>query len=109
MKTVLENHRWVKDNLDLGTGPVSTESCTSEAFYELERDRIFRRAWLNVARDEDLPRSGDYIVKNLEVSKTSILLVRGKDGKVRAFHNVCQHRGNRLAWEDKGHCNGMFV
>jgi Rieske 2Fe-2S family protein len=109
MKTVLENHRWVKDNLDLGTGPVPVDSCTSEDFYQREQDRVFRRMWLNVARDEDLPRNGDYIVKTLKVNSTSVLLVRGKDGKVRAFHNVCQHRGNRLAWEDKGHCNGMFV
>jgi phenylpropionate dioxygenase-like ring-hydroxylating dioxygenase large terminal subunit len=109
MKTVLENHRWVKDNLDLGTGPVPVEPCTSTTFFELERERIFRRMWLNVARDEDLPRNGDYIVKNIAVNKTSVLLVRGQDGKVRAFNNVCKHRGNRLAWEDKGHCHGMFV
>jgi phenylpropionate dioxygenase-like ring-hydroxylating dioxygenase large terminal subunit len=109
MNTDLGNHRYCKDNLDLGTEPVPVETCVSPEFFEREREKIFRRLWLNVGRDEDLPRKGDYIVKDLAVGNASVLVVRGQDGKVRAFHNVCMHRGNRLAWEDKGHCNGMFV
>lgn len=109
MKTELGNHRWVKDNLDLGTEPVPVEPCVSPEFFELEREKIFRKMWLNVGRDEDVPRNGDYIVTNIAAGNASVLIVRGPDGKVRAFHNVCVHRGNRLAWEDKGHCNGLFV
>ncbi len=109
MKTVMANRRWIKDNLDLGTGPVPTDTCTSPELFELERDRIFRRVWLNVGREEDLPEPGSYIVRDLAIAKTSVLLVRGKDSKIRAFYNVCRHRGNRLVNDEKGFCRSRFV
>ena len=43
-------------------------------------------------------------MQNIEMGKTSVLLVRGKDGVMRGFHNVCKHRGNRLAWDGHGSC-----
>ena len=109
MKTVMANRRWIKENPDLGTGPVPTETCTSPELFELERDRIFRRAWLNMGREEDLPEPGSYVVRDLAIANTSVLLVRGKDRKIRAFHNVCVHRGNRLVDDEKGLCKGRFV
>ena len=72
----------------------------SPEFYELEREAIFKRAWLNVGRVEDLPRKGSYFTKELEAAGTSIVVVRGSDGQVRAFHNICRHRGNKLVWRD---------
>lgn len=51
--------------------------------------------------------SGDYLVKDLPVAKTSLLLIRGKDGRLRAFHNVCSHRSNKLAWNQKGACQNF--
>ena len=36
-------------------------------------------------------------------------MVRGKDNIIRAFHNVCSHRGNPVVWEDRGRCPGLFV
>jgi len=79
---------------------VSYEDSISPEFYELERDAIFRRAWLNVGRVELLPRNGSYFTKELQVARTSIIVVRGMDGQVRAFHNICRHRGNKLVWND---------
>src|ERR1700730_1859779 len=108
-ETVMANRRWIKENPDLGTGPVPTETCTSPELFELERDRIFRRAWLNMGREEDLPEPGNYVVRDLAIANTSVLLVRGKDSRIRAFHNVCVHRGNRLVGEEKGLCKGRFV
>ena len=81
----------------LGTGPIGTEAMTSPAYFERERDMIFRRAWLNVGRADDIPNPGDYLVKNVETLRASIILVRGDDGQVRAFHNACRHRGNQVA------------
>jgi phenylpropionate dioxygenase-like ring-hydroxylating dioxygenase large terminal subunit len=109
MKTVMANRRWIKEHPDLGTAPVPTETCTSPELFELERERIFRRSWLNMGREEDLPEPGSYVVRDLAVANTSVLLVRGKDRKIRAFHNVCVHRGNRLVDEEKGLCKGRFV
>jgi phenylpropionate dioxygenase-like ring-hydroxylating dioxygenase large terminal subunit len=109
MKTVMDNKRWVKANPDIGTRPVPTETCTSPEFFELERERIFRKVWLNMGREDDLPLPGSYVVRDLAIAKTSVLLVRGKDSKIRAFHNVCTHRGNRLVGNDQGVCKGRFV
>ena len=39
----------------------------------------------------------------------SILVLRGQDGVVRGFHNVCSHRGNTLAWDEKGKCRGYLT
>jgi phenylpropionate dioxygenase-like ring-hydroxylating dioxygenase large terminal subunit len=92
-------HRWAALYPELGTGPVSTEPCVSPAFYEREREIVFKRTWLMVGRDEELPNAGDYKVKRLEFASTSIILIRGKDGAVRGFHNVCSHRGNTVVTE----------
>jgi phenylpropionate dioxygenase-like ring-hydroxylating dioxygenase large terminal subunit len=91
--------RWAKQFPELGEGPIPVEPCISEDIYKQEIDKVFRKTWLKVGRDEELPKQGDYKVKRLEFAKTSIILVRGKDGKVRGFHNVCSHRGNKVIVE----------
>src|SRR3546814_6490070 len=65
----------------MGTGPLPVEPYISAEFFEKEREKIFRRAWLEAARTEELPNAGDYVVREIEVLKTSILLVRGKAGR----------------------------
>ena len=91
---------WTEHYPELGTGPVSYEDSISPEHYELERDAIFRRTWLNVGRVEQLPRNGSYFTKELDAARTSVVVVRGTDGEVRAFHNICRHRGNKLVWND---------
>jgi len=77
------------------------------AYFEQERLKIFRRSWLAVGHASDVPEPGSYVVRNLPTLKTSLLLVRGRDGRVRSFHNVCTHRGNKLVREGSG-CRGQF-
>jgi Rieske 2Fe-2S family protein len=89
---------WTEKYPELGTGPVSFEDSVSPEFYELERDAIFRRAWLNVGRVDDVPRNGSWFTKDVVAARTSVLVTRGMDGEIRAFHNVCRHRGNKLVW-----------
>jgi phenylpropionate dioxygenase-like ring-hydroxylating dioxygenase large terminal subunit len=91
---------WTQHYPDLGTGPVSYEDSISPEVYELERAAIFKRAWLNVGRVESLPRKGSYFTKELKVANTSIIVVRTAAGEVKAFHNICRHRGNKLVWND---------
>src|SRR5215831_1574781 len=90
--------RWTERYPELGVDPVSFADSVSPEFYELERDAIFRRAWLNVGRVDDLARDGSWFTKDLVAARTSILVVRGMGGEIRAFHNVCRHRGNKLVW-----------
>jgi phenylpropionate dioxygenase-like ring-hydroxylating dioxygenase large terminal subunit len=91
---------WTEHYPELGTEPVSYADSISPEFYELEREAIFGRTWLNVGRLEQLPRTGSYFTKELDSAGTSVVVVRGMDGEVRAFHNICRHRGNKLVWSD---------
>lgn len=88
------------EHFGLDTAPVSYEDSISPAHYELERDAIFRKTWLNVGRTEQLPRKGSYFTKELDAARTSVIVVRDSQGEVRAFHNMCRHRGNKLVWND---------
>ena len=90
---------WTEHYPHLGTAPVSYEDSISPAHYELEREAIFKKTWLNVGRVEQLPRNGSYFTREIDAARTSVVIVR--DGEqIRAFHNVCRHRGNKLVWED---------
>jgi phenylpropionate dioxygenase-like ring-hydroxylating dioxygenase large terminal subunit len=84
----------------LDTGPVSFRDCYDEEFFELEKEAVFRRSWLHMGRVEQLPRRGTYFTKELEFLGVSVLVIRGMDDEIRAFHNVCSHRGNKLMWDD---------
>ncbi|HUY97187.1 MAG TPA: aromatic ring-hydroxylating dioxygenase subunit alpha [Verrucomicrobiae bacterium] len=64
------------------------------AHHARERQAIFWREWLCGGRCEELPRAGDYRV--LEVAGESIVVVRDRDGSLRAHYNLCRHRGSRL-------------
>ena len=82
---------------ELGTGPVPVEFYLSQEIYDREVDEVFGRYWLKIARAEQVRNPGDYVVVEVEVRKASLIIACGKDGKIRAFHNICRHRGNRLA------------
>jgi glycine betaine catabolism A len=67
---------------------------TSERVFALEKERIFCRDWVCVAREEELAAPGSWRV--LDVLGESLLLLRNRTGQLRAFYNVCRHRGTRL-------------
>jgi phenylpropionate dioxygenase-like ring-hydroxylating dioxygenase large terminal subunit len=94
------DHYYTHDFPGLGTGPVSVESYISQEYFELERKHIFRRSWLLFCHVNEIPNPGDYKVKDVAIFGTSIIVVRGTDGVVRAFHNVCRHRGSKLVFEN---------
>ncbi|MFP6681410.1 MAG: hypothetical protein VCB07_04355, partial [Gammaproteobacteria bacterium] len=76
---------WTLDYPELGTDPVSTEPLVSPEYFERERDTVFRRSWLNVGREGQIPNPGDYFVQEVAACNTSVILVRGKDGTIRGF------------------------
>lgn len=65
-----------------------------------ELARIHRAMWLWAGRAEDVARPGDFFVR--EVAGANVIVVRGEDGAVRAFHNTCRHRGTLLCAEGSG-------
>ena len=91
---------WTDDYPELGRGPISLEDCVSEDFYEKEREHVFKKTWLYVGRVEQLPKKGSYFTRELGFANTSLIILKDRDERVRAFHNICPHRGNKLIWED---------
>jgi choline monooxygenase len=75
------------------------EAYTSDAFFAVERERIFGRSWVAVGCSAQVRQPGDVLVT--EVGGRSIFVVRNKDGRLRAFYNACRHRGTRLLARDE--------
>ena len=94
-----------KYNFD--TSPIPIEPYISEDYFKLEQEHVFRKVWLNVGRIEQIPNPGDYFVKDLPMCRTSLIVTRDKQGKVRAFHNMCAHRGNKVVWNGSGSCQNF--
>jgi len=85
---------------ELGTALIPKERYTSTEFMKREWDDIWSKVWLLGGRSDDIPEPGDYICT--DIGTESVLIVRQKDRSIRAFHNVCLHRGNRLRPEGIG-------
>jgi phenylpropionate dioxygenase-like ring-hydroxylating dioxygenase large terminal subunit len=83
-----------------GSRTLPRERYTSEAILAEERERIFARGWNCVGRVSRLQEPGDFFVR--EVAGESIIVLRDRGGKLRAFFNVCRHRGTRLCREESG-------
>jgi phenylpropionate dioxygenase-like ring-hydroxylating dioxygenase large terminal subunit len=73
---------------------------TSAEIYAEEQERIFTARWICVGRAAEIPAAGDYLLHT--VAGESVIVVRGRDGILRAFYNVCRHRGTRLCEEPRG-------
>jgi phenylpropionate dioxygenase-like ring-hydroxylating dioxygenase large terminal subunit len=86
----------------LGTDPIPAGPYYRPDYFEIEREAVFRRSWLHVGHVCEFSEPGRYRVVELEVLEASILIVRGQDGRLRAFHNVCVHRGTQLVEEPRG-------
>ncbi|HWA42667.1 MAG TPA: aromatic ring-hydroxylating dioxygenase subunit alpha [Hypericibacter adhaerens] len=77
---------------------------TSERFWEAEKERIFLRSWNLIEREEIVPKAGDY--HSMSFLGVPMIVVRGKDEKVRVFANTCRHRGAMLA-TGSGNCKAF--
>lgn len=76
----------------------------SRDYAEAEADRLWAKVWQHAGRVEDIPEVGDFI--SYEIANDSILIVRAAADSIKAFHNVCPHRGRRLVSTPKG-SNGV--
>jgi Rieske 2Fe-2S family protein len=73
---------------------------TSAEVYAEERERILADRWICAGRAAEIAHPGDYVLR--PIAGESVILVRGRDGVLRAFYNVCRHRGTRLCEETRG-------
>lgn len=73
---------------------VPAEAYISPEYARAERDRLWRKVWLQAGRIEDIPEVGNYIT--YDIIDDSMIVVRSSPTEIRAFHNVCPHRGRKL-------------
>lgn len=78
---------------------------SDEAVYRADLERIWRTGWLFAGHSCEIAKAGDYFT--LEVDKDSIVIIRGADGAIRGFHNVCRHRGSLICTEAAGHAKKL--
>ena len=74
-------------------------------FFDLEMELFFNRHWLFAAMACEIPEPGDWV--RVDIGRESVIIVRRKDGAVRAHHNTCRHRGSRICLEERGHAHRL--
>lgn len=79
---------------DWGGAPLAASRYTSREFFELECERLWPRVWQMVCREEEIPDAGSFVV--YDIVDRSFIVMRGADGRLRAFQNSCPHRGRQL-------------
>jgi Rieske 2Fe-2S family protein len=77
----------------------------SEEIFKTDMERVWKRNWLFAGFSCQMPNPGDYLT--YQVGNDSLLFLRGKDGVVRGFYNVCRHRGSVICKEDAGHVTNL--
>ena len=83
---------------DLGITGVARDRYLSDEFHRLEIEHVWSRTWQMACREEQIPDAGSHVV--YDVGDLSLIVIRGHDGAIRAFHNSCLHRGTQLRAED---------
>ena len=95
--------RWYKKYPELQPpGRLPVAPFISEEQYALEQEKLWPNVWLMACREADIPNPGDFLIKEIPPCNASLIVVRGKDGVVRTFHNVCPHRGSLICWQENG-------
>ena len=88
-------------------GGLPSWAYTNPEFLEIEKQELFRKTWQIACHVSDVPNPGDYYSFDLVGERA--LIMRGKDNMVRAFHNVCRHRGSRVVATKRGTCKSAIV
>ncbi len=73
--------------------------------FRRDMEKVVSRSWLYVAHESEIPSRGDYLV--YRIGEESIILIRGRDQTVRAFFNVCRHRGSHICLDERGNAGKL--
>ena len=77
------------------------------ALLELEKEHLFKTHWQIACHVSDVPNIGSF--QTFDLCDERVLILRNPDGEVRAFFNICRHRGSRLVVKDQGECPGALI
>lgn len=92
---------------DSNVGGLAAWTYDNDEIMELEKEMIFRRNWVIAGHVNEIPDAGNFLTFNIADERA--LIIRGKDGVVRAFHNLCRHRGSRVVDTAYGTCKHAIV
>ncbi len=90
----------IENAVNVGRGLVSRRIFTDREIYDQEQERIFRRCWIFMGHETEIPKTGDYITTR--IADTSIIMCRTVNGEVKGLVNSCRHRGNTVCRTDAG-------
>ena len=96
----------MKGMVDTTRGLLDRQIFSSQEIYQQELERIFARCWLYLGHESQIPQPNDFL--STYMGEDPILLCRGSDGKIRAFLNMCRHRGNRVCRADQGNAKDFM-
>lgn len=92
---------------DAARGVIDRRIFWEREIYEQELERIFARTWVFLGHESQLPHAGSFVTT--EIGSDGVIVVKGRDGVIRAFLNSCPHRGNRVCHADRGRTRGGFT
>ena len=95
-----------EDHFVAGSLTLPQKYYTSQEMFQREQQRIFRKYWLCAGHQGRIPDPGDYFL--LSIFNESLIILRDKQGQVRAFYHVCRHRGTRICEEGEGRFSGSM-
>jgi glycine betaine catabolism A len=102
---VAPSSRKTTDTFTAGAKSLSQRYFVSPEIFAEEQKKIFSEQWVLVGHQNQIARSGDYFIS--EVAGESLIVVRDKRSTIRAFYNVCRHRGTRLQEDQSGHASAI--
>ena len=85
---------------------VDTAIYTSDELFREEQEKIFNKVWIIACHESEIPNVYDYRTFH-HPGGENLIVVRGDDGKVRAFYNICPHRGNTILYDPAGNAKNM--
>ena len=97
--------RNARKSATIGAKSLSQEYFVSPELFADEQHQVFSKAWLLVGHQSQIPDAGDFFLAT--VAKESLIVVRDQQSQIRAFYNVCRHRGSRLKEEACGHSSAI--
>jgi len=85
---------------DVRRGMIPASVYSDPELFELEKERVFARAWVFMAHESEIPQPGDYVVRR--IVDDSFIVARDEKGAVRVLFNMCLHRGMQVCRSERG-------
>lgn len=97
---VLQDGTTLDDLIKRDTNEVSLRVMTDDELYRIEMERIFSKTWLLLGHESEIPKAGDFIVRDM--AEDNVIVARDREGNVNVSLNVCPHRGMRVCLGEAG-------